>query len=96
MLSCPITPEVAAAAGVSYRQLDYWVRQRYVAPAKLATGSGTGHAWDPASIGRVIAMAALVRVGYQPAAAARLIDVAPPDEPDFDLSAEGLLDAGEA
>lgn len=34
--------EAAAAAGISYRMLDYWLRQGFLSPATEAT-PGTGH-----------------------------------------------------
>ena len=37
-------PEAAALAGVSYRQLDYWTRKKWIAPAEL----------DRVSPGRVV------------------------------------------
>lgn len=45
--------ELAVAAGVSYRQLDYWVRQGLITPTVDSHGSGSRRAWDPELIPRV-------------------------------------------
>lgn len=41
------TPEAARLAGVSPRQIDYWVRTDLLAPSVLAKGSGTQHRFSP-------------------------------------------------
>lgn len=37
--------DAARSAGISYRQLDYWSRQGFIAPLVPATGSGSRRAW---------------------------------------------------
>jgi hypothetical protein len=67
-----ITSEaVTAAAGISYRQLDHWTRRGYLRPA-ADTGNGPGHCREWSSTERAVAclMAALVRAGLEPQAAA--------------------------
>lgn len=40
------TAEAAEAAGVTYRQVDFWVRRDVVAPAVAARGSGSVRLFD--------------------------------------------------
>jgi DNA-binding transcriptional MerR regulator len=65
-------PEVADAAGVTYRQLDYWIREQLL-PFSDPT-PGTGHARTFTTDDRDIArwMGALVRHGIDPKVAAPL------------------------
>ncbi len=42
--------EACEAAGITYRQLDYWCRKRVIFPARRAHGSGTRRAWTPESV----------------------------------------------
>lgn len=58
--------EVAAEAGVSYRQLDYWVRAGWLRPQGSGRGSGTSRKWPEAEREMAIAMGALVRYGVDP------------------------------
>lgn len=51
--------ELADAAGVTYRQLDYWVRNGTLTPTVESTGSGRPRAWDPDMVG-VVALLGLV------------------------------------
>lgn len=46
--------EAAKEAGVTYRQLDYWVRQGYVVSAKEAAGSGTQRRWTDEDVARLV------------------------------------------
>lgn len=44
-------PEAAAAAAISYRQLDYWARTGLVVPSiHTAAGSGTARLYDEADV----------------------------------------------
>jgi DNA-binding transcriptional MerR regulator len=65
-------PELAKHAGITYRQLDFWVRAGYVTPTG---GEGTGHARDFSWVQcqMVAWMARLVKAGFKPAAAAELV-----------------------
>lgn len=63
--------EVVAAAKISYRQLDYWVRQGYV---KLPpTGSGSQRSFSIDQQNFVVEMADLVRAGLLPDLAHRAV-----------------------
>lgn len=55
--------EVAAEAGVSYRQLGYWRRIGMISTASQPQGSGTGKEWIFTAAERraVVALAAEVR-----------------------------------
>jgi DNA-binding transcriptional MerR regulator len=71
--------EVAARAGITYRQLDHWVRREYVpAPATNSgkPGSGNARCWTPAEASRVAAVATAVRAGFTVSAAARYAQAA--------------------
>lgn len=56
--------EVAAAAGITYRQLDYWSTRGYV-DAPPREGSGRARAWTEDQVADVVAVAALVREGVR-------------------------------
>lgn len=45
--------DVCRAAGVTYRQLDYWWRTGILTPARPGHGSGTAHRWSEADVTRV-------------------------------------------
>lgn len=47
------TQEVAEASGVSYRMMDYYVRQGYFQPVVQAQGSGSRRLWDPAVLDEI-------------------------------------------
>lgn len=48
------TGEMAELARVTYRMLDMWVRQGYVAPIEDASGSGNPRRWAPWQLGEVV------------------------------------------
>jgi DNA-binding transcriptional MerR regulator len=62
------TVELAREAGVSYRQVDYWIRAGYIAGTH--PGSGGKRQFDADAVAAVKMMAALVNVGIRPDAAA--------------------------
>jgi hypothetical protein len=69
--------QVAQAAGISYRQLDYWTRRGYLRPGmeRSKFGSGQGgrsRVWPPAEVAVACRMARLVAAGLIPEAAAEL------------------------
>jgi hypothetical protein len=76
---------VAAAAGISYRQLDHWTRRGYLRPAAdTGNGSGRWREWSTAELAAACLMAALTRAGLEPRAAALIarsgrsrVDLAP-------------------
>jgi len=67
--------EVADIAGITYRQLDYWVRHGWVTPAGHGTiGNGCGiREWDADATRQVTDIAALTRLGFRPERAAEMI-----------------------
>jgi hypothetical protein len=66
------SPEVCELASCSYRQLDYWTRLGYLHPDHRG-GTGYDRAWSQAEAVNVCAMAAMVRAGLTPSAAARYV-----------------------
>jgi hypothetical protein len=62
--------EVIEAAGITYRQLDWWTRCGYVQPPDPEPGSGTPRQWPDDEAVVVVIMAALVLAGVQPRQAA--------------------------
>jgi DNA-binding transcriptional MerR regulator len=42
--------EASRLAGVSYRQLDYWVRTGFIKPARDARGKGSARRWGPLEV----------------------------------------------
>lgn len=61
MLSAFTAPEVGELAGVTYRQLDHWVRQGWIVPSvNAAIGRGARRLFSPDD---VVRGAALGRVG---------------------------------
>ena len=40
------THQIAEAVGVSYRQVDWWVRKGYLEPSDPSTGSGDPRRWS--------------------------------------------------
>jgi hypothetical protein len=80
-----LLPAAADMAGISYRTIDYWVRQGYVqvrvdrpdtsswaADYPNAPGSGHSRYLCPSELYLLLQMARLVRAGTTPAVAARL------------------------
>lgn len=67
--------QVCEITGVTYRQLDYWVRTGIVAPSICCggQGSGTQRRWSAADVVRVAAVARLLAEGYTLQAARRLM-----------------------
>lgn len=66
----PRRPGVAAdPPGMSYRQLDYWVRRGYLRPGNADAGSGSTRQWPAEELRVAALMARLVDAGLQPATA---------------------------
>lgn len=61
--ACPEVP------GLSYRQLDYWVRVGYLRPGNPTGGSGTVRSWPDDELAVAQTMARLVAAGLTVAAA---------------------------
>lgn len=64
--------QAASAAGISYRQLDYWVRIGLVRPARGAHGSGSQRRFAHRDVLLLAAVAELMRLGAGTEAATRL------------------------
>lgn len=64
---------VCRRAGVTYRQLDYWIRTGLVSPTVRAQGSGTIRLFDDADIARVMAIRVLLDHGITLPAIRRLL-----------------------
>lgn len=58
--------EVCELANVTYRQLDYWTRQRWVAATPQFPGSGATRFYTRTEAKRVALMARMVEAGIQP------------------------------
>jgi len=58
--------EVCALADITYRQLDYWTRQRWVTATPQAPGSGKERRYTRKEAKRVALMAKLVDAGIPP------------------------------
>lgn len=75
-------PDLAAVAGITYRQLDHWCRTGYLHPLESTPGSGKVRAFPPSDV----ALASLVK---------RLLDAGMLPRQAFDLAHE-LLEHGGA
>jgi DNA-binding transcriptional MerR regulator len=63
-------PKVLRRSGISYRQLDYWVRCGYLRPEVAEPGSGRARRWPEEEIEIARTMRRLVDVGLTNAVAA--------------------------
>ncbi|MGH9152123.1 MAG: MerR family transcriptional regulator, partial [Acidimicrobiales bacterium] len=54
-------PEAADLAGISYRQLDYWARRRWVVPSRLSAGGVHRRVYTAADVVRLAALGHLGR-----------------------------------
>lgn len=57
--------------GVTYRQLDHWVRRGFLRPARALPGSGVTRLWSSAELKVARRMALLVDAGLTPETAER-------------------------
>jgi predicted RNase H-like HicB family nuclease len=55
--------EACRLAGISYRQLDHWVRQLVIKPAQPAHGSGSARGWSPLEVVQLRIMSELRKAG---------------------------------
>lgn len=62
-------PQTCALAGVTYRQLDYWIRTGRVRPVDGPCGSGNYREFEQAEAAIATRMGVLVRAGLLPDAA---------------------------
>jgi hypothetical protein len=66
------TVDVAQLVGVTFRQLDYWLRRGWVPAPNPTPGSGNQRVWTRELVRCAAVMAALVRAGLTPDAASEL------------------------
>lgn len=55
--------EACRLAGISYRQLDYWVRQAIIRPTQAARGTGSARRWSPTEVVQLRMMRELREAG---------------------------------
>jgi hypothetical protein len=67
----PPSGGIPALDRISYRQLDFWIRQGYLQP-EGGGRSGIARQWSEEEIAVLDRMISLVEEGYRPSAAARL------------------------
>jgi DNA-binding transcriptional MerR regulator len=63
--------EVCEYTGLTYRQLDFWVRRQFLKPARALPGSGTSRVWTSEELKVARKMAVLVEAGLTVEAAER-------------------------
>jgi len=59
------TREVAKLAGITYRQIDHWVRDSKIQPTQPSLGSGDARLWNQQDAAKVVQIAEYYRHGYQ-------------------------------
>lgn len=64
------TTDICHRLGVSYRQIDHWVRRGWLRPDQPIPGSGNPREWTNEELDVARRMAALVNAGISPAVAA--------------------------
>lgn len=65
-------PELAEQVGVTYRNLDYWIRQGWLDSHVAARGSGSHRWFTIAQVRHAALMVRLVRAGITPSRASGL------------------------
>jgi DNA-binding transcriptional MerR regulator len=65
--------QVCELAGISYRQLDYWVRLRHLRPHNARYGSGHGRVWTHEEALKAVAIAQMLGSGLALWKAAELV-----------------------
>jgi hypothetical protein len=86
--------ELAAAARVSYRQIDYWTRRGFIVPDPRIPGIGHRRHYAPDEVRRTLVLAALVHAGIGPeiAAKAARTAVVVDDDPDVPHGFATMID----
>lgn len=84
--------QVQAAAGITYRQLCFWVDAGHLPVDRLVAGTGSGNprVWSIAERDYVVALARLVNAGIRVDIAARAMREAAPEIPTTILLAPGV------
>lgn len=57
--------EILERTGLTYRQLDYWVRKGWLRPARKANGSGSRRGWTRRELDVAVVMCRLVDAGLK-------------------------------
>lgn len=59
--------DVVELCGITYRQLDYWIRQKYVTPEiQQASGSGTARIFSRKDMNTLAVVGQLIKFGVSP------------------------------
>lgn len=59
--------DVVELCGITYRQLDYWIRQKYVTPEiQQANGSGTARIFSRKDMNTLAVVGQLIKFGVSP------------------------------
>lgn len=64
--------DLITAASISYRQLDYWTRKKYLRTRTNRRGSGHPRDYSDAELAIAVRMARLIAVGFTPKRAAAI------------------------
>lgn len=88
------TREFANAAGISFRQADYWARADIIRPAEGPTtpGSGNYRTWTASEIRVARAVASIMKPGHRGPDAARTIAAILRDQPDHAWTGSVFVD----
>ena len=68
------SPEVCRLAGCSYRQLDYWTREKVITASRPSVGSGSVRGWTVEEAALVRVCATLAKLGTPTPVIARVVD----------------------
>jgi DNA-binding transcriptional MerR regulator len=88
------TTELAKRIGVTFRQLDYWVRSGKLQIPQDRPGSGVRRLWSPEQARRAQAFAALVRAGVTPSAVGAAMPTLLVGPYGFAVQLDGLIVTG--
>lgn len=59
--------DVVELCGITYRQLDYWIRQKYITPEiQQANGSGTARIFSRKDMNTLAVVGQLIKFGVSP------------------------------
>ncbi len=93
-LSGMSSPEACRRAGITFRQLDWWVRTGLIAPSvRAARGCGTRRRWSDDDVRILAAMARVDPLQRRLIASAMSMSTCKPDEPcpPFLVISDGLI-----
>lgn len=69
--------ELCRKAGITYRQLDYWVRKGYLGDDRVSKGTGNYRDWSNTDASHAVLMAGLIKGGLAPAWAHQVAAASP-------------------